>query len=72
MVLERVTPRRRVVFQGGDHGLILGSPARGILVRLRERETCARSNAFYSAAIEQLVAEESGAGYGIASRPPRP
>jgi hypothetical protein len=32
-----------------------------------EQETRARSNAFYSAAMQQLVAEESGADYGMAA-----
>lgn len=38
-----------------------------------EQETRAHSNWFYARAMEELVAEESGAAYGMASpRPPRP
>jgi hypothetical protein len=37
-----------------------------------EQETRLRSNRFYSAAMQELVAEESGARYGMASPPPRP
>jgi hypothetical protein len=36
-----------------------------------EHDIRLRSNAFYAAAMEELVREESGAGYGMAS-PPRP
>jgi hypothetical protein len=37
-----------------------------------EHEIRARSNSFYSAAMQELVAEESAVGYGMASPPPRP
>lgn len=38
-----------------------------------EQETRARSNWFYARAMEELVSEESGVAYGMASRlPPRP
>jgi hypothetical protein len=37
-----------------------------------EQEIRARSNCFYATAMQELVAEESGAGYGMASPPPRP
>jgi hypothetical protein len=38
-----------------------------------EKETRARSNWFYARAMQELVAEESGAAYGMASSlPPRP
>jgi hypothetical protein len=37
-----------------------------------EQETRLRSNRFYSTAMRELVAEESGTDYGMASPPPRP
>jgi hypothetical protein len=37
-----------------------------------EHDIRLRSNSFYSAAMRELVEEESGAGYGMASPPPRP
>lgn len=37
-----------------------------------EQEIRLRSNRFYSGAMQELVAEESGGGYGMASPPPRP
>lgn len=37
-----------------------------------EQEIRLKSNRFYSTAMQELVAEESGADYGMASPPPRP
>jgi hypothetical protein len=37
-----------------------------------EKEVRARSNQFYSQAMEELVSEELGGDYGMASPPPRP
>jgi hypothetical protein len=37
-----------------------------------EQEIRLKSNRFYSTAMQQLVAEESGADYGMATPPPRP
>jgi len=37
-----------------------------------EQEIRARSNWFYTTAMQELVAEESGGDYGMASPPPRP
>lgn len=37
-----------------------------------EQEIRLKSNRFYSTAMQELVAEESGAGYGMASPPPLP
>jgi hypothetical protein len=37
-----------------------------------EQEIRLKSNRFYSTAMQQLVTEESGADYGMASPPPRP
>jgi hypothetical protein len=60
-------------FQAAVLAVLLHELEHLAFARSAEHETRTRSNWFYTRAMEQLVAEESGAAYGMAaSRPPCP
>jgi hypothetical protein len=59
-------------FQAGVLAVLLHELEHLVFPERSEQEIRTRSNHFYTAAMEELVAEESGAGYGMASSPPWP
>lgn len=59
-------------FQAGVLAVLLHELDHLAFPERSEQETRMRSNQFYTAAMQQLVAEESGTRYGVASPPPRP
>jgi len=74
MAVGELEPRLPVLhFQAAVLAVLLHELEHLAFARSAEHETRARSNWFYTRAMEQLVAEESGAAYGMAaSRPPCP
>lgn len=59
-------------FQAGVLAVLLHELEHLVFPDRPEQEIRARSNCFYTAAMQELVAEESGGRYGMASPPPRP
>jgi hypothetical protein len=63
----------QIHFQAGVLAVLLHELEHLVFPERAEQEIRMRSNRFYSAAMQELVAEESGGRYGMASpRPPRP
>ncbi len=59
-------------FQAAALGILLHELEHLVFPDRPEHEIRLRSNHFYSQAMQELVAEESEIGYGMASPPPRP
>jgi hypothetical protein len=59
-------------FQAGVLAVLLHELEHLVFPERSEQEIRTRSNHFYTAAMQELVAEESGIRYGVASPPPRP
>ncbi len=64
--------RALIHFQAGLLAVLLHELEHLVFPERAEQEIRRRSNAFYTAAMQALVREESGAGYGMASPPPLP
>ncbi len=63
---------RAIHFQAAVLAVLLHELEHLVFPNKPEQEIRVRSNRFYSAAMQELVAEESGGRYGMASPPPRP